>query len=474
MSRRPPWAWLLVAALAAVGTAVPGAAQPPQGGDSAPVAAVDGKPCLSASDMARLLGATQYWRSDVRKLTLRTGSHTIKLTAENPFVLVDERAFLLPGSVRMVEGQLMVPVAFFDMAWPDSLRPQVRVDTNLGRVIRLAEPATRGAAQLASGAGITRLVLRVSDPTAVRVAARGRSSFRLRFPGPFGAAIPDSLPRGSLIESMRARPWAPGSALELQVSRAAAAYRLVPDPAAHTLTLEIAAAPSGDPSWQPFALELPPGPRPLRSIVIDPGHGGDDDGVTIEGGPREKDLTLALARALREELSRRIRARVILTRENDANVPLAARVEAANRARADIVLCLHFDGFPRREATGATAYVPPAVFGAGYGGASGAGGAAPLVLVPWRDAATRFAVTSRELAENLLDAFERHGLGPTRLREHLPYGLVGVNAPGVLLECGTLTSPQDRQRVSSAAGLRELASAIAAGLQSYQRLDAIR
>jgi N-acetylmuramoyl-L-alanine amidase len=60
------------------------------------------------------------------------------------------------------------------------------------------------------------------------------------------------------------------------------------------------------------------------------------------------------------------------------------------------------------------------------------------------------------------------------LREHLPYGLVGVNAPGVLLECGTLTSPQDRQRVSSAAGLRELASAIAAGLQSYQRLDAIR
>jgi N-acetylmuramoyl-L-alanine amidase len=161
---------------------------------------------------------------------------------------------------------------------------------------------------------------------------------------------------------------------------------------------------------------------------------------------------------------------VVLTRENDATVPLAARVEAANRARPDVVLCLHFDGYPRREAGGATAYVPPATFGAGYGTAS-TGRGAPVVLVPWRDAATRFAVASRELAEDLLDALEQGGMGPTRLREHLPYGLVGVNAPGVLLECGTLTSPRDRPRIATPAGLRDLAGAIVAGLQTYQRAE---
>src|SRR5262249_24394374 len=158
------------------------------------------------------------------------------------------------------------------------------------------------------------------------------------------------------------------------------------------------------------------------SIVIDPGHGGDDDGGTVQDAPKEKDLTLALARALRDELSHRIRARVILTRERDVTVPLATRVEAANRARAAVVICLHFDGYRRPEAGGATAYVPPATFGAGYGVASPGGGTAPVALVPWRDAATRFAVASRELAEDLLDALDRRDLGPTRLREHLPYG----------------------------------------------------
>ncbi len=59
-------------------------------------------------------------------------------------------------------------------------------------------------------------------------------------------------------------------------------------------------------------------------------------------------------------------------------------------------------------------------------------------------------------------------MGPTRLRERLPYPLLGVNAPGMLLECATLTAPADRARLG-ADGLDAMARAIVDGLEAYQR-----
>ena len=79
-------------------------------------------------------------------------------------------------------------------------------------------------------------------------------------------------------------------------------------------------------------------------------------------------------------------------------------------------------------------------------------------------------MASRSLAEAVLSALELRGQGPTRLRERMPYDLLGVNAPGMLLECATLTSAADRERVTQDEGLRELAASIAAGVSSYQRL----
>ena len=68
-------------------------------------------------------------------------------------------------------------------------------------------------------------------------------------------------------------------------------------------------------------------------------------------------------------------------------------------------------------------------------------------------------------------ALEQRGLGPAHVRERLTQAMLGVNAPGLTLECATLTSPQDRARVMSPDGLRDLASAIAEGVFAYQRHD---
>ena len=182
----------------------------------------------------------------------------------------------------------------------------------------------------------------------------------------------------------------------------------------------------------------------------------------------EKDLTLALARLLAKEIELHIGARVVLTRSDDRNPSMQERAEAANRAHADVVLSLHFDGAVSGGARGVTAYCPPATLGDG----SAAGpGPQPIAMLPWRDVATRHAVRSRELAEAMLSSLNLRGLGPTRLREVLPQPLLGVNAPGLLLECATLTSDIDRARVLGSSGMGDLARAIAAGLDAYRRAE---
>lgn len=95
--------------------------------------------------------------------------------------------------------------------------------------------------------------------------------------------------------------------------------------------------------------------RPL--VVLDPGHGGKDGGAPgASGAAREKDVTLLLARELRDELARRGRVRIALTRDGDAYLTLNERAAIARRLGASLFVALHADSAPNPEARGATVY----------------------------------------------------------------------------------------------------------------------
>ena len=109
------------------------------------------------------------------------------------------------------------------------------------------------------------------------------------------------------------------------------------------------------------ALPLPPvaGPADARLplVVIDAGHGGHDPGaVSPHGGAREKDVTLALARAIRDELVATGRVRVALTRSDDRYLVLEERYGIARQLKADLFLSVHADAAETPEARGASVY----------------------------------------------------------------------------------------------------------------------
>jgi len=452
---------LVLIALALPLTALADWRTPPrgEGPDMAPVRPVDGVPCIAINDLARLLDATKYWRPDLRRLELRGGSHVVALVADGPFAIVDASTVWLGTPARLVNGELQVPVALLARLPTDAAWPRLFHDERRNRVIALPPSGGVGSPRVVTAAGSTRLVFPADHPDEIAIVTRSRDHFRVRFGGIFTGVVPDSFAADGLVRGIRSIASTGGAAFDVQVDRAADGFRVTSDGAHGQVTLEFGHGEGLD----AFAPEDPAGPRPLQVIVLDPGHGGADFG-TRAAGAVEKDLTLALAKRLADELQHEMHVHVVLTREDDTTEPPQARAETANRAHADLVIALHFDGFSSAQARGATAYCPPATFAVEEGERT-----ASVTLLPWRSVALRHAVQSRALAEAVLSSLELNGQGPTRLRERLPYPLLGVNAPGILLECATLTASGDRDRVLQEEGMRQLAVAIAQGVVAYQR-----
>ena len=429
---------------------------------SAQVARVDGVAVVAASELARLLGATEFWRPDVRKLVLRLGPHRLTFTADDPFIVIDDHTVRLEHLVVPRSGELQIPV---DVArvlaregWPrlayDADARQMRVAPGAGFV---------GPPRIVVTGGLTTLTVPTEHPDAVTVLSRSRARFRLHVAGGLAGALADSIPDNALVRDLAVSPVPGGLTFELALAPTAEGWRLERDAGAGRVRLLFTSAREG---FEEFATEGAPGPRVLRTIVLDPGHGGSDIGASVEGSD-EKTLALVLARLVTEELGRRAAARVVLTREDDRDMTQVERAEVANRARADAVVSLHFEAMPEFQARGTVAWCTPAVVSAGR--EADLRSAELVTLRPWREASAERAVESRGLAESITSMLERRGFGPATVRERLPVPLMGVHPPGVLLDCGTLSNPDERARLLSPRGLQALAAAIAEGLVSWQR-----
>jgi N-acetylmuramoyl-L-alanine amidase len=93
-----------------------------------------------------------------------------------------------------------------------------------------------------------------------------------------------------------------------------------------------------------------------RVVVIDPGHGGEDPGALGPRNTREKDVVLAIAKALQRRLDKPPAMRAMLTRSGDYFLSLRQRVEIAKDQRADLFMSIHADASPNRSTRGASVY----------------------------------------------------------------------------------------------------------------------
>ncbi len=435
---------------------------------------LDGRVYVGANDLARLADATKYWVPNLKKLEIRNVSPTLRITVDAAYVVVDDVAIRLPAPAKLVEGEVHVPIEIFPLALSGRFVPRAAWDARGERLALFSRPPNLGPPVLGAQGPRTRLTLPLAAPLEPSVLSARKSRFLVEVGGGVLSAVPgDSLTGRGLLSSVRFRREPGGVLIELGLDAEARGYR-VHVPKGQSL-LEIEFAPEVPSGFVAFAPEYgAPANRPLRVLILDPGHGGPDSGYVAGPGLREKDLSLKLARLLRDRLRQRLPGiDVRLTREGDQDPPDAARVEAANRAHGDLYLSLHFDGAPGTQSRGVTAIVaPPLGFDVETSFASAddprrPGSLRPMALVPWRDAAGRYASDSRGVAELLLAALQADGRAPARLRQARVLPIEGANMPAVMLECGMLSHPDDRARLGAPDGLVQLAEVLSRALERY-------
>ncbi|MCS7337557.1 MAG: N-acetylmuramoyl-L-alanine amidase [Verrucomicrobiae bacterium] len=202
--------------------------------------------------------------------------------------------------------------------------------------------------------------------------------------------------------------------------------------------------------------------RALAIVALDPGHGGKDKGYH-KGAHQEKKYTLSLARELRSELER-AGLRVVLTREADVNVGLAARTAIARRRGAQLFVSLHFNSTAvgAQSVRGAEVYCLTPVGGRSTN--SRRSGSE-------RDPGSRFNDESVLAAFHIQRALvKRLGMEDRGVRRAQFEVLRTAAMPAVLVEAGFMSHPVEGAKLRDASFRRELAKAIAAGIMEYKRV----
>jgi N-acetylmuramoyl-L-alanine amidase len=264
-------------------------------------------------------------------------------------------------SVRAAEPQTPSPAAV--SSYPIASDARLAGDAKQTRfVLDLNKPISHRAFVLADPYRVVIDMSQVSFqlPSGVGAAGKGLiKAFRYGLVMPGGSRIvfdltgPAKIANSYVLEAANDQPSR--LVLELaEVDRTTFVQSLAPE-ARPELRPAIADAHAAAPATSAKPAS-PPDARPV--VVIDPGHGGPDNGTQAAGEILEKNLVLTFALALRDRIEKSGKYRVVMTRTDDTFIPLDERVRIARGQSAALFVSIHADALPRREgdAQGATIY----------------------------------------------------------------------------------------------------------------------
>lgn len=221
----------------------------------------------------------------------------------------------------------------------------------------------------------------------------------------------------------------------------------------------------------------------LITIVIDPGHGGEDPGAIGANGSREKDVTLAIGRKLKQALEKQPNIRVVMTRDEDVFIPLASRVSKARKSNADLFVSIHADAFIKPDARGSS------VFALSPKGASST--AAKWLANKENQAdligGVKLNVKDPYLAHTLLDLTQTATISDSlKLGKAVLSELGNINKlhssgveqagfavlkapdiPSILVETAFISNPEEEKRLTDEAYQHKMAAAIQNGIKRY-------
>lgn len=213
--------------------------------------------------------------------------------------------------------------------------------------------------------------------------------------------------------------------------------------------------------------------RKIARIAIDPGHGGVDKGAVGASGLQEKDVALDLALRLEKALTPDYE--VVLTRREDALIPLKTRTAIANRFNADLLISVHVNATLHSSATGSETYylsmdadVPDPHYQEREAGEAGKVPEDDLTLILWDAAQAKSAEDSLLVAKHIQDHLNLACDIPSRgVKQASLKVLKGATMPAVLVEVGFISNAAEEARLGTSEFRDKLVEAIQKAVRRF-------
>jgi N-acetylmuramoyl-L-alanine amidase len=428
------------------------------------------------------------------------GERIIAVPGQN-FVQVAGKIISLDGPIEWERNAWQVPFDFLVKAVGPAIgqRVVIRRPSRLILVGDVRVPQVTGRVERTATGG--RLVLEI-QPAAPRRVVREGNRLLIRF----DALALDSSPIPGTVPDFITGVRYDGTSVVINLGSSAALYKADDDRDLTRLTVELLPPPPPLPPMPRGGPPLPVGPagrafepppdpnqpKPppppvvdltpgaIRTVVIDPGHGGADAGTSGASGAKEKDITLEIARRLKVAIESRLGLRVLLTRERDEDVAIDQRTALANNNKADLLVSLHanaslkpgmrgaqvislsLDDYPAPDLSADLKRSAVPVIG---------GGTRSVAAVPWDLAQIPFASRSASFGTVLAGRLHERAvplhpratdLAPVRL-------LVGANMPAVMIELGFLTNADDERALTDGSLATAIIEAMLAAIADVRR-----
>jgi N-acetylmuramoyl-L-alanine amidase len=438
---------------------------------------------FSAGDVITALGGEIQPDSSGFKVTL---NQTIAAFGpDSRFGVVKDDLIEMPVAPVVVAGVPYVPWQFFqgflakandqEAVWDSgarvlTIRPRLQSIVNVQMTVTNVQ-------------GISKIVLTLSAPSEYTI-TKETAAYVIHFKAPLAPPFSEQAYEDPHVSHATFS----GSDLRIQLTApevAGDAYALE-NPFRIVLDLRKVAAQGPGTTTPQLPGIKPSEPAGIRTIVIDPGHGGKEVGAVGPGGLMEKDITLAVARKLAAALQSNINARVVLTREDDSVVSLDQRTAIANQYKADLFLSVHMNAAVVKGAKGSETYFlsleasdelarraaeteNASVQAHAANPAPAPNPSVDLKLILWDLAQQEYLQESSRFAQDIQEELNRATGVQNRGVKQAPFKvLVGATMPAALVEVGFITNIEEESKLKSDAFQDMMVEALVRAVKRYK------
>lgn len=443
---------------------------------------------VSLAEFSEALGFGRFYNPKNKKMVVRMGNRAVKVSAFNPFLMVQETAKQMPLPAVEIRNELYVPLGIFleilqgDFPYQYTFQPEKRMLTLWKIQYNIS---TYTLEHKKNGLVIRLQTLRTFNSNEVAVALTQGWLHVTVYGGTLDTLAIFSNTSSGIVQKVLSYQFEHSAQISFLLTQQIQEKRVTCFPN----RIEIAL-------WYservpPVKAEAPVLPDVKNKwlidvIVIDPGHGGRDPGAIGPSGTKEKDITLAIATRLKTFLENRLpNTRIELTRTSDTFVELEKRRQFANGKGAKLFISIHANANRQKSLRGFSTYV------LGVAKTKEAIEVAQkensiVELEKTSDAYAEFQATeyilnaiaqnmflkeSQDLAREINTAVRRCTNMTLERGVHQAGFLVllGINMPGVLVEVGYISNPAEERLLKTRAFQQKIAEAICDGIVKFKK-----